>query len=154
VATDFESRVLANWSQAVFAASRDLPAFRTQLLSALASAEPEVRSAAVAALYEADDRDAHDAVFGLVDDPEEVVRHEVLEYLSQFAAAEDAPKLFELLASSAEDVLGVTTALRRAMGVEAGLLTGEESPDVKSRVIAHWQALLEDRGLLNRPCAG
>ena len=151
---NFESLVVTNWSQAVFAASRDLATFRPQLLAALGSSDPEVRSAAIAALYEGDDRDAHDAVVALLDDPAEGVRHEALEYLSQFATTADVPRLFALLAHSSAADFDVTTALRCGSGVAGDVLTGDEAPDERSRAVDHWRGLLESRGLLNKSSAG
>lgn len=154
MASDFETLVAENWSQAVFAASREIATFRPQLLTALGSIDPEVRSAAVAALYEGDDRDAHDAVVALLEDPAAVVRDEVLEYMGQFATTADIPRLFDVLTRRAGDEFGLTTALRCASGMDGEVLTGEEQREERARVVERWRALLEGNGLLCRSDAG
>jgi HEAT repeat protein len=141
---DFASLVARNWSQAVAHASHGITAFRAQLLAALSSPDGEVRSAAVAALNEADDRDSRDAVLALIDDPFPAVRHEVFEYLSEFATVDDVNALVDRLDDD-HVRFHVTRALCRLTGWSDGLLNGDEPDDVVRDTIDQWRAIARDR---------
>jgi HEAT repeat protein len=135
---DFTELVSENWSRAVMRASHELQAFRPQLLAALASTDPELRSAAVATLFEADAADAHDEILVLLDDPVASVRVEAAEYLSEFAGDGDFPQLVARL-DDEHMRFHLTKALCRLTGSSDGLLAGDEPEDVTRTVIARWR---------------
>jgi HEAT repeat protein len=134
----FTTAVAASWSRAVFEASHAIDAYRTELLLALTSADARVRSAAVAAFNEANDCRSHDAVVALIDDVDPVVRHEVAEYLEEFATQDDFPRLLKHL-SERPTLFSVTTALCRLTGWADGLLNGDESDEVVSETVGRWR---------------
>jgi HEAT repeat protein len=117
--------------------------FDRQLLASLTSGDSEVRSAAVAAFFEANASDAHDEILKLLDDPVESVRDEVAEYLSEFAIGSDVPRLVEHL-DDAHTRFQLTKALSRLTGWSDGLLAGDESADRTRAVISRWRDLSRD----------
>jgi HEAT repeat protein len=135
---DFSTLVRENWSRAVMRASHDLRAYRPHLLAGLTSTDPEVRSAAVAALFEADAADAHDNILVLLDDPVASVRRHVAEYFGEFAGNGDVPLLLTRLDDEPAR-FHLTRALCRLTGWSGGLLVGDEAEDVTQTVIARWR---------------
>jgi hypothetical protein len=135
---DFESMVAEDWQRAVAQATGLFPASRDVVLSALRSPAPHVRSAAVAVLLESDDRSAHDDVLALLDDPDEDVRNEVLEFLAEFAQPEDARALLSVLQGGGHPFL-TTSALCRSLGRAGPILDDEDTRDVVAAAITRWE---------------
>jgi HEAT repeat protein len=119
---------------------------RAHIIASLASADPEVRSAAVATLNEANDEAAHDLVVALISDPDVHVQEEVLEYIEQFPRQADAALLLEVLRSRRNAFLA-SSALRRICGDEGPLVADEEINDEVAS-IAEWERILRGRGLV------
>jgi HEAT repeat protein len=145
--TQFEVAVHENWSLAVAAAVADFPRSRPHVLAALQSQSPNVRSAAVAVLHEANDHEAHGLILPLLFDSEKSVQDEALEYLEEFAQRSDAPLLLAALKDGAHPFLA-TSALCRLSGRSGPLLDEEDSPDEFAAGVEAWQCALGALGLL------
>ena len=141
----FESLVEDDWERAVAQATAQFESLREQVLAALESPAPQVRSAAVAVLLEAEDHTAHDSVVGLLLDPNEDVRTEVLEYLAEFAKPEDAKRLLAALKSGAHSFLA-TSALCRSMDVDGPVLDDEDPPHQVAVATDAWEAIVRGSG--------
>ena len=147
IATEFFDLVIQNWSDAVFKASANIEHFEKSIVASLNSSNSEVRSAAVAALNEANMASAHDMVVNLIGDADEHVRDEVLEYLKDFAIQSDAPLIFEKL-KIGENVFMASLALHRLCPGGGETIDEEDSAAYKSEQIEHWRNSLQNQGLL------
>jgi HEAT repeat protein len=140
----FERRVESGWELAVAEAAYRFSQVRPSVISSLGSPSPEVRSAAVAALNEANDVSAHDLVVKLANDPDDEVRGEVVEYLAEFCTKSDAAVLLAFIRRN-DHVFYATHALERL--VEGGPLLYSAEDDFAAAAL-RWEHLLRDRGLL------
>ena len=136
----FESLVESSWSSAVFEAAHRFRDLRPSVLAALASPSCEVRSAAVAALNEANDKSAHDQVALLLTDPDHRVRGEVLEYMVEFAVERDAKALLKILKERQQPFLA-SSALKRLYphGPE---IHEDDSTASQEANISKWEVIL------------
>lgn len=117
---------------------------RPLLIEALRSGNSEVRSAAIAAFNEADDTEAHDAVSALAEDPDPLVRGEVLEYIEQFPNGTDVPYLLAKL-EAGEQLFLASSGLSRLCGGRGLLLADDETSELPAR-ISEWRDLLRSHG--------
>ena len=136
----FESMVHDSWSLAVFEAVHWFNEFRPSILAALTSPNGEVRSAAVAALNEANDQNAHDQVFALLADPDHLVRDEVLEYLVEFAVEADVQALFNILKEKQQLFLA-SSALKR-LYPQGPVIYEDDSASSQEADISKWEVIL------------
>ena len=143
----FERLVAEEWSRAVMAATHRFGEVREQVVCALGSADPQVRSAAIATLNEADDAAAHDLVAALADDCDAHVRGEVLEYLEQFPTEADVPLLLGNL-KARNHLFLTSSALARLCGTNGPLIDDEELESGAASSIAEWERILRVRGLV------
>ncbi len=141
---DFERMVGEDWRRAVARAVGLFPANREAMLSALRSSFPQVRSAAIAVFIEADDCSVHDEVLPLLDDRDEDVRNEALEYLVEFARRDDACLLLSVLREGGHPFL-TTTALCTSLGWDGPILDDEDTPEDVAAAIAAWEQALKVR---------
>ncbi|MEK8034443.1 HEAT repeat domain-containing protein [Ideonella sp. DXS29W] len=133
----FESAVAESWSQAVMAASVRYAEVRDQVVKALKSANPEVRSAAIATVNEANDKLAHDLVVRLANDPDTQVREEVMEYIEEFPQESDVGILLGSL-KAGESLYLASSALRKILG-NVGPLLDDEEADTRANAVAAWE---------------
>ena len=139
----FELMVERSWSLAVFEAAYRFEELKPTVLAALSSPNGEVRSAAVAVLNEANDQTAHDQVVALIRDQDQWVRHEVLEYLNDFAVEEDAELILGFL-KEREHLFLASRALERLY--PQGPLIDEEADVVSQEAdISMWEAIIGSR---------
>jgi HEAT repeat protein len=141
----FEQLVAEDWSRAVIEATDRFDEVREQVIGALNSADPQMRSAAIATLIEADDATAHDLVVALANDRDANVRSEVFEYLGEFPTEADVPLLLGSLRSRNHLFLA-SSALAKLCGTSGPLLDDEESEHDAASSIAEWERLVRARG--------
>ena len=144
---EFEFRVGSNWSAAVCWALAEYPRSRADLVRCLSSDDPEVRSAAVAALNEADDASAHDEVLALIEDSNHEVQCEDLEYLKDMGRPSDAAQIFAFL-ERGQHLFVASLALRSVIDDCGPTVDEEESAIEQAHFIRQWRGFLESRGLL------
>jgi hypothetical protein len=147
--SEFPAMVKESWARAVASASVDLARFRPVLIEGLRSKDAEVRSAAVAALFEGDDDESHDAIIPLIDDPDPKVRHEVVGYLTEYAVETDAETLFSALTAHPDLSFLLSMALMQATGRVDGVMQDEDAPEDRDRELRLWREYLAARGLLS-----
>jgi len=111
----FSHFVASDWASAVREAAAKFAEWEANVMDSLNSANPEVRSAAIATLNEAGCAAAHDSVVRLLKDENPEVRAEALEYLFDFARPEDAPVLLALLREK-DHLFLASEALNRLCG--------------------------------------
>ena len=139
---DFESLVVKSWGHAVAIASTYIERYRPQLVDSLKSLNPEVRSAAVAALNEGNVASAHDAVLSLTDDTDEWVRHEVVEYLLDFAVPSDAKIILARVEQYPDLCFLLSDVLRRLTGRDDGIIDDEDPPEKVKKELREWRDFL------------
>jgi len=142
--SSFERLVARGWAFAVMEAAHRFVEMRLLVIEALRSTNPEVRSAAVAVLNEANDAEAHDLVVALAQDPDGHVREEVLEYIEQFPRETDAALLLAKL-SAGESPFLVSAALVKLFGNTGPLISGEEG-DALPEQVRIWEKFLRAKG--------
>ncbi|MFC1591952.1 HEAT repeat domain-containing protein [Thermodesulfobacteriota bacterium] len=142
----FTQLVKKSWSSAVSTAAKNLSSYRPQIIEALRSSIPDERSAAVAALNEGNDAAAHDAVIQLIDDPDELVRIEVAEYLEDLGAEDDVVLLLERVEKYPALRMLLTRALQSITGREDGLITEDDPPEKVAADMEGWRTYLADKG--------
>lgn len=143
----FEQLVGVNWSRAVAEASARFGEYEADVRACLKSADPEVRSTAVAAATEAKAAKMHALVSPLLQDQSDLVRGEVLEYLDECGLASDAPALLGHLRSGDHSFLAYQ-ALKSISGCGGPAVLDDDSPEEKARLGAEWERLLAQKGLL------
>ena len=116
---------------------------RVQVIDALASANPEVRAAAVATLNEANDAAAHDLIVALANDSDTHVREEVLEYICEFPMEADTPLLLRYLQAKSHLFLASSALIKLFGGI--GPLIDDEESENQSAAILEWERLLRAR---------
>ena len=144
----FRELVKKSWSKAVAAASSHIDHYRPELIEALESEDPEVRSAAVASLNEGNDAASHDDVIKLMKDPDSSVRHEVAEYLQDFALASDAKQILETMESNPSLLNLLSNALKHITGREDGLMDEEDPPKQTKKELSQWRVYLQEKGII------
>jgi hypothetical protein len=145
---DFESLVVKSWGDAVGIASSHIERYRSQLFESLQSLNPEVRSAAIAALNEGNVTSAHDIVLSLIDDTDEWVRHEVAEYLLQFAVSSDAEILLARIERYPDLRFVLSKVLCRLTGRDDGIIDDEDPPEKVERELGEWRDFLIKGGYI------
>lgn len=143
---NFETLVNKSWSVAVSIASSNIEEYRPQIIKALQSTNPEVRSAAVTSLLEANWADEHDEVIALIDDPDEVVRQEVSEYLAEFAKAIDIKILLSHIEREPETRMHMSMALQKITGREEGTMYDDDPDERVSVELSKWRQYLGATG--------
>ena len=139
----FNDLVSESWSSAVAKCSFDFSTWEPQVLEALNSESPELRSAAVATIYEADSVSHREALLGLTRDPDEHVRNEVLEYLGEYALPEDAPRILESLYLGCSLFLA-TSALARLYPEGPGFFDEDDlSTEGVANLVSAWANYIE-----------
>jgi|GEM_PF-3939858 len=144
----FAKLVGENWLHAVMRAAHEIDDIRPDVLAALCSTDAEVRSVAVAALNESNDALAHDDIAAMLDDQNENVRDEVLEYLQEFSQPKDASRLYERIGKPGYDCFLVTRALARIVDFPDGLLNEDVDAERMDTTKAAWKRVLFDAELL------
>jgi HEAT repeat protein len=141
----FERKVTEDWTLAVAEAAYFFPQSRATLYAALASAEPRVRAAAVAALNEADDEDAHDRISLLINDADDIVRLEALEFIAEFPRQTDVPILLALLLQQ-DACFHASTALQRLTSKNGPSIDFEATAEERRAGHAQWTKVLSNLG--------
>ncbi|MEI2779780.1 MAG: HEAT repeat domain-containing protein [Candidatus Competibacter sp.] len=139
--TAFEKMVERGWSEAVRSAVEDYALMKQSVISALTSSHPDTRSAAVAVFIEAGDKNVHDIVAALLDDPSSQVRDEAMEYLMDHALPEDAPRLIAIMRNGGNPFLA-TMALCRSTGKEGDIVDDDIPGPERMRAIERWENLV------------
>jgi hypothetical protein len=116
--------------------------YKDELLIALTSNNPEERSAAVTSFNEAGDSGVHDLIITLIDDPDQWVRHEVLEYLIDFGRKEDVKIIFDRIEEDLDLIFEKTQILRNITGRDEGVLLDDDPQEVIDREIKSWKHYL------------
>ncbi len=137
-----------SWSAAVSIASNEISHYRPQLFESLKSKDPEIRSAAVTAFNEADDKTAHDHVLKLIDDPDDGVRMEVIEYLWDLGEDADIPIIFERLQIDKQFVSMLSMAISNITGNIHCIISDENAPEVIEKGITELQTYLSENGYI------
>lgn len=143
---NFETLVNKSWSMAVSIASAHIEEYRPQIIKALQSTNPEVRSAAVTSLLEANSAAEHDDVIALVDDPDEVVREEVSEYLAEFAKPCDIKILLHHIEHEPNTRMHMSMALQKITGRERGTMYDDDPVEHVSTELSKWRQYLVANG--------
>lgn len=141
----FADLVSSNWTLAVQEASSEFVRWKHDLLASLNSANPEVRSAAIAALNEANFAEAHDAVASLAKDENPHVRDEVFEYLLDFGRPEDARLLLAILKNQ-EHLFVVSEILNRLCNRTGPVLDEDDNEEEIRANTMVWENILRERG--------
>lgn len=141
----FANLVAFDWATAVREVSAQFKKWKPEILDSLHSTNPEVRSASIATLNEADCAEAHDSVANLAKDESPQVRGEVYEYLVDFGRPEDSQLLLSALRDQ-DHLFVASEALNRLCG-GAGPILDEEDNDEEIRInTLAWEKILRERG--------
>ena len=141
----FARLVASSWSTAVSEASAGFVEWKSDVFNSLHSMSPEVRSAAIATLNEANCEEAHDKVINLARDKDHDVRGKVYEYLYDFVRPEDAPLLLSAI-KVRDHIFLVSTALNRLCD-DAGPTLDDEDTEAENKAnTLKWEQILRERG--------
>ena len=146
----FDHLVEKSWSLAVSKASSNIEYYKPQLFEALESDTPDMRSAAIASFIEGDVAYVHDEVIALIDDSDEVVRREVIEYIKEYGTTRDVETLFSRLHRDLANISLLSSALAKITGGEELYINEEGEPEEIRQAIAEWQSYLEDNGFIRK----
>ena len=141
----FEELVRENWTLAGMRACHEFSRYESSVMESLNSPDPEVRSAAIATLIDAEQAAARESVLPLLDDPARLVREEALEYLCDHALPEDGPKLYSLFKTDL-DIFMISRALCMALGDKGPLLDSDDPEVTQEAGIRQWKEILENAG--------
>ena len=141
----FAKLALENWSGAVFEATAHFTELKEDIVASLAAEQSQVRSAAVAALNEANCAEMHDKVVALAGDSDDHVREEVIEYLHYFATPRDARLLLDLIQND-DLVFLATQALNRLCDGEGMLIDDDDEEEYRLVQVQRWEKILRGRG--------
>lgn len=144
----FSSLVAESWSKAVSYASNNLEYYRNELIESLTSTISEERSAAVTSFNEANDAKVHDQIIKLIDDHDETVRGEVLEYLEDFGKIEDVKLIFDRIHDDLGEIYLKTSVLSKLTGREDGIIFDDHPKPKIEKEITAWREYLEVNGYI------
>lgn len=139
----FSNLVSESWTKAVSYASNNLEHYRNELTEALTSLDPEERSASVTSFNEANDPSVHDLIIKLIDDPDEVVRREVLEYLEEFGKVEDIKLIFDRIHKDIDLIFHKTKIFQHLTGREKGTILDDDPKEIIEKEIRNWETYLK-----------
>ena len=139
----FEKLVTKSWSNAVEKVSANLSHYRTEVFNALHSKNPEVRSAAVAVLNEANVADAHDDIISLINDSDKSVRCEVGEYLLDYSVISDVDLILESIFKWPDYRFPLSKALCNLTGRETGIIDEDSSIDEVENELKDWKEYIQ-----------